>query len=163
MAAGRLPDRNNSNREESVMNTKVKGTAHSELADTAMGYLSNAMVNANEVSERIAALHKGNLEAGAELSRLSIAFAEQSAKRVQDLGRTNIEMANAAFKAVAGATTPGDFISAQFEFMRSLSDGFVSEAARSRAAAAQFSAEVLDAVAHRFSALAEETLTGLNQ
>ncbi len=143
------------------MNGKVKGMMRGEIADSAMGHLSNAMVNANEVSERIVALHKGNLEAGAELSRLSIAFAEQAAKRVQDLGRTNIEMANAAFKAAAGATTPADMIAAQFEFMRSLSDGVVAEAARSRASAAQFSAEVLDAVAHRFSALAEESRANL--
>ncbi len=138
------------------MNSKAKGTMGNAMADVAMGHLSNAMVNATQVSEQIVALHKGNLEAGAELSRLSIAFAEESAKRVQELGRTNITMANAAFKAAAGATTPADFIAAQFEFMRALSDGFVAEAAKSRAAAAQFSSEVLEAVSHRFSALAEE-------
>lgn len=145
------------------MSIKTKSADHSEIAETAMGYLGNAMVNANEVSQRIVALHKGNLEAGAELSKLSIAFAEQAAKRVQDLGRTNIEMANAAFKAASGAKTPADFIAAQFDFMRTLSDGFVAESARSRAAAAQFSAEVLDAVAHRFSALADEARTDLTE
>lgn len=145
------------------MSSKEKGAMGKEMADVAMGHLSNAMVNATQVGERIVALHKGNLEAGAELSRLSIAFAEQSAKRVQELGRTNIEMANAAFKAASAAATPADFVAAQFEFMRSLSDGFVAEAARSRAAAAQFSSEVLDAVAHRFSALAEDVRSNLPQ
>lgn len=142
------------------MSIKSKGADRDAIAGTAVGYLSNAMVNANEVSERIVALHKGNLEAGAELSKLSIAFAEQAAKRVQELGRTNIEMANAAFQAASSAKTPSDFIAAQFDFMRTLSDGFVAESARSRAAAAQFSAEVLDAVAHRFSALADEARSG---
>ncbi|MFM5886286.1 MAG: phasin family protein [Novosphingobium sp.] len=142
------------------MSNKATGTTGQEIGQAAMGHLNNAMINATQVGERIVALHQGNLEAGAELSRLSIAFAEQSAKRVQELGRVNIEMANAAFKAAAGATTPADFIAAQFEFMRAFSDGLVTEAARTRAAAAQFSSEVLDAVAHRFSALAAEARSG---
>ncbi len=138
------------------MSSKTKSADRNNVANTAIGYLSNAIENSNLVNERIVALHKGNLEAGAELSKLSIAFAEQAAKRVQDLGRANIEMANTAFQAASSAKTPSDFFAAQLDFMRTLSDGFVAESARSRAAAAQFSAEVLDAVAHRFSALAEE-------
>lgn len=143
------------------MSSKTKNSAGNELAETAMGHFSNAMVNATLVNERMVALHKGNLETGAELSKLSIAFADQAAKRMQELARANIDRANAAFKSVAGAATPADFVAAQFDYMRALSDGFVAEMARSRAAAAEFSAEVLDAVAHRYSDLAENARTDL--
>lgn len=139
----------------------TKKTMSDDIAQAAAGHLNNAMVNATLVNERMVALHKGNLEAGAELSKLSTAYADQAAKRMQDLARAHIDQANAAFKSVAEAATPADFMATQFDYMRALSDGFIAEMARSRAAAAEFSAEVLDAVAHRYSELAEEARTNL--
>ena len=139
------------------MTSKPTVDFRDDFIDAAMGQLDAAMGQASVAGERIMSLHNGNLAFATDLTKLGLAYGEQVARRLQAMGRTQIEQANAAFKSATVAPTPAEIIALQLDFVRSLSNGFAAEMTQASEAAMQHSGAVLETISRHFGELARDT------
>jgi hypothetical protein len=136
------------------MTDKGTGDIGSAFMDAAIGQLDTAMGHANDAGARLMDLHHGQMALATDLTKLTLGFVDQTARRLQALGRNHIEQAHQAFKAAAAAPTPAEVMAIQMDFARTLSSGLAAEMACASEAAMAHSGAIFEAMTQHLGPLA---------